>query len=94
MHAEVYVGDGVIWMHQESPDLRLASPATSGTASHCMAIDVDDVEAHYARTKAAGAEITYEPVDMPYGVREYGVRDSEGGHWSFMQPIEQEETVE
>jgi uncharacterized glyoxalase superfamily protein PhnB len=25
---------------------------------------------------------------MPYGVREYSVRDPEGGLWSFMQPIE------
>ena len=88
VHAEVYAGDGVIWMHQESPGLRLASPATSGTASHCMAIDVDDVEAHHLRTRAAGAEIAHEPMDMPYGVREYSVRDPEGGLWSFMQPLE------
>jgi len=32
VHAEVSVGDGVIWMHQESPHHRLASPATSGSA--------------------------------------------------------------
>ena len=89
-HAEVFAGDGVIWLHHESPEHRLASPATSGTASHCMAIDVDDVEAHFERTKAAGAEIAYEPTDMPYGVREYGARDHEGGLWSFMQPIETE----
>jgi DNA-binding transcriptional MerR regulator len=90
VHAEVYVGDGVIWMHQESPHHRLASPATSGTASHCMAIDVDDLESHYARTTAAGAEIAHEPMDMAYGVREYSVRDPEGGLWSFMQPTETE----
>jgi DNA-binding transcriptional MerR regulator/uncharacterized glyoxalase superfamily protein PhnB len=96
VHAEVHVGDGVIWMHQESPHHRLASPATSGSASHCMAIDVDDVEAHHRRTVAAGADITYEPTDMPYGVREYGVRDPEDGLWSFMQPLDtdQEETDE
>jgi MerR family transcriptional regulator, thiopeptide resistance regulator len=93
-HAEVFAGDGVIWLHRESPEHRLASPVTSGTASHCMAIDVDDVEAHFERTKAAGAEIAYEPTDMPYGVREYGARDNEGGLWSFMQPIEQEEETD
>jgi DNA-binding transcriptional MerR regulator/uncharacterized glyoxalase superfamily protein PhnB len=93
-HAEVFAGDGVIWLHHESPEHRLASPVTSGTASHCMAIDVDDVQAHFERTKAAGAEIAYEPTDMPYGVREYGARDHEGGLWSFMQPIEQGETDE
>lgn len=91
VHGEVYVGDGVIWMHQESPDYRLASPATSGTASHCMAVDVADVEAHHRRSVEAGAEIVYEPTDMAYGVREYAARDPEGGLWSFMQPTEGDE---
>jgi DNA-binding transcriptional MerR regulator/uncharacterized glyoxalase superfamily protein PhnB len=90
-HAEVFAGDGVIWLHRESPEHRLASPATLGAATHCMAVDVDDVEAHYERTKAASAEIAYEPTDMPYGVREYAARDHEGGLWSFMQPMEPEE---
>lgn len=88
MHAEVHVGDGVVWMHRESPEHRLASPVTSGTASHCMAVDVDDVDAHHQRVEAAGAEIEYPPTDMPYGVREYGARDSEGALWSFMQSKE------
>ncbi len=94
VHGEVYAGDGVIWLHQESPDYALASPATLGGATHCMAIDVADVEAHCERSRTAGAEIVYGPTDMPYGVREYAARDSEGGLWSFMQqiqPIEQED---
>jgi DNA-binding transcriptional MerR regulator len=94
VHAEVFVGDGMIWMHHESRQHRLASPATSGSSSHCVAIDVDDVEAHYARTVAAGAEIAYEPRTMPYGVREYGVRDPEGGLWAFMQPVEATEETD
>ncbi|WP_051247506.1 MerR family transcriptional regulator [Nocardioides halotolerans] len=94
VHAEVFVGDGRIWMHHESPRHRLASPATTGSSTHCVAIDVDDVEAHHARTAAWGAEIAYEPRDMPYGVREYGARDPEGGLWSFMQPIESAEEID
>jgi DNA-binding transcriptional MerR regulator len=91
VHGEVYAGDGVIWLHQESPDFGLASPATLGGATHCMAVDVEDVDAHCERSRAAGAEIAYEPTEMPYGVREYAARDSERGLWSFMQPIEQED---
>lgn len=87
VHGEVYAGDGVIWMHQEQPELGLASPETLGGASHCMAIDVDDIEAHWRRAAAAGAEILYEPTDMPYGVREYSARDREGGIWSFHAPL-------
>ena len=30
----------------------------------------------------------YEPVDQPYGYREYSARDSEGGVWSFMKPLD------
>lgn len=89
VHGEVFAGDGVIWMHPESVEFRLASPVSSGTASHCMAVDVDDVEAHHRRSAAAGAEIVYGPTDMPYGVREYAARDREGGLWSFMQPLEE-----
>ena len=88
VHGEVHAGDGVIWLHPESPDFRLASPATLGGASHCMAVDVDDVEEHWRRATAAGAEILYEPTDMPYGVREYSARDAEGGIWSFHGPLE------
>ena len=91
VHGEVYAGDGVIWMHREAADYRLASPARLGGAAHCMAVNVDDVDAHFARVRDAGGEIVYDPTDMPYGVREYGARDSEGGLWSFMQSMEPQE---
>ncbi|MGH3353826.1 MAG: MerR family transcriptional regulator [Nocardioides sp.] len=89
-HGEVYAGDGLIWMHRETAEFRLASPATLGAASHCIAVDVDDVEAHYARVCEAGGEIVYEPTNMAYGVREFGARDAEGGLWSFMQHLSDE----
>lgn len=88
VHGEVYAGDGVIWMHRESEDHRLVSPARLGAATHCMAVHVGDLDAHFARVRQAGADVVYEPTAMPYGVREYGVRDSEDGLWSFMEPLE------
>lgn len=48
---------------------------------------VDDVDAHYERAKAAGAEIFEELVDMPFGHRRYGCRDPQGHEWSFAMPI-------
>jgi DNA-binding transcriptional MerR regulator/uncharacterized glyoxalase superfamily protein PhnB len=89
-HAEVYAGDGVIWLHREAEEHRLASPSTLGAATHCMAVHVADLDAHFSRVRGAGGEIAYEPTEMAYGVREYGARDSEGGLWSFMQPLEEE----
>ena len=49
---------------------------------------VDDVDAHFRHAKGEGATIDYEPVDQPYGYREYSARDSEGALWSFMKPLD------
>lgn len=46
-------------------------------------VQVDDVDAHYARAKAAGAEIVRELADTSYGAREYSARDLGGHLWSF-----------
>src|SRR5215813_8408179 len=44
---------------------------------------VDDVDAHFARAKAAGAVITREPVTQDYGGRDYTAKDPEGHVWTF-----------
>ena len=66
------------------------SPASLGVSTHCMAVMVDDVDRHHERSVAAGATVVYPPKNMPYGFREYGARDLEGGLWSFMTPINPE----
>ena len=85
--AEVEAGDGVLWLHPESPDFKLLSPSTSGSRTAMMAVMVDDVDAHHDHALANGATIRYEPVDQPYGYREYGAEDCEGHLWSFMKPL-------
>lgn len=85
---ELHAGDGMVWMHPESPAFRLASPKTVGQATATMAVMVHDVDAHYAAVVERGAEIAAPPVDQPYGYREYSARDGEGGLWSFMKPLE------
>ena len=90
VHGEMHIGDGVIWLHPSSAQHQLASPASLGVTTHCMAVMVDDVDAHHARAVAAGADVVGEPRDEPYGFREYDARDLEGGLWSFMSPLEGE----
>jgi len=77
-----------VWLHPESPEFRLASPRAAGVCTALHAVMVDDVDAHFRRAKAEGAVIEYEPVDQPYGYREYSARDLEGGLWSFMKPLD------
>ncbi|MGD9932665.1 MAG: MerR family transcriptional regulator [Dehalococcoidia bacterium] len=87
-HGEIQCGDGVIWLHPESKEFGLASPRSTGAATAMMAIMVDDVDAHYEHAKERGATIRYEPVDQPYGYREYSALDAEGTLWSFMKPLD------
>jgi MerR family transcriptional regulator, thiopeptide resistance regulator len=89
VHAELYAGDGVIWLHPETDTFALASPQTLGRATATMAVMVDDVDEHHRLVKAKGGNIVYGPVDQPYGYREYSARDCEGALWSFMKELNQ-----
>ena len=88
VHGELQAGDGVVWLHPESPEYALASPRSLGAATAMVAVMVDDVDAHFRHASEHGATVVYEPVDQPYGYREYSARDSEGGLWSFMKPLD------
>lgn len=70
-HAELHLGPGIVMFGEGDP------------GSYGVYVAVPDVDAHYAQAKAAGAEITREPEDMPYGSREYSARDLDGHMWSF-----------
>ena len=88
VHAEVVAGDGLIWLHPETDEFGLASPASVGAATAMMAIMVDDVDEHHRLVAEKDADIVYEPVNQPYDYREYSVRDPEGALWSFMKPLD------
>lgn len=45
----------------------------------------DDCVGNYERLKAAGVEMTQEPVEQPYGI-DCGMRDPFGNHIRFSQP--------
>jgi len=57
-----------------------------------MMVYVDDVEAHCAQARAAGARIVSEPAITDYGEdywtdRGYECEDLEGHHWWFYQRL-------
>jgi uncharacterized glyoxalase superfamily protein PhnB len=86
IRGEVRWGDRRIWLHAVTHDRGLDTPGALGMNHGGMVVWVPDVDAHFARVKAAGAEVTSEPTDREYGQREYGVRDVEGHQWYFATP--------
>jgi uncharacterized glyoxalase superfamily protein PhnB len=83
-HAELSFGPGMIMLGTARDDaLGMKSPRDLSGVNQGIYVQVDDVDAHYERARAAGAEIVLELQDTDYGSREYTARDIEGHLWSF-----------
>jgi uncharacterized glyoxalase superfamily protein PhnB len=87
VHGEVRIGGTAIWLHRVSVEDQLGAPASVDMAGAGLVVHVSDVDVHFARARAAGARIDGEPIDQPYGQREYGARDREGHRWWFVMPL-------
>ena len=82
-HAELRIAGGLIMLGEYSQSRWIGEPLAPLGSPTGLYIVVPDPDAHYARARAAGAEIIRELVDQPYGSREYTARDPEGNRWSF-----------
>jgi uncharacterized glyoxalase superfamily protein PhnB len=51
--------------------------------SQAVYVHVADIEVHFDRAKASGAEIVCTLKDTDYGSLEYSARDPEGHLWHF-----------
>lgn len=85
-HAELTLNRGMIMLGSGKDDeysRRFMSPSDLGEAeTRSVYIVVTDVDAVYARAKAAGGKIVRELQNTDYGSREFSVRDPEGHSWS------------
>lgn len=87
-HAQLVFGNGMVMLGSADTasewGRRIAQPGDIGgleTQSPCVV--VADVDAHYARAVAAGAELVQDIADQDYGGRGYSCRDPEGHLWWF-----------
>jgi uncharacterized glyoxalase superfamily protein PhnB len=84
--AQTGLGEHIVSIGHERPSIR--SPKNAGTATQSVQIRFfEDVDAHCARARAAGATILREPQLFFFGDRSYDVADLEGHIWSFNQRI-------
>jgi uncharacterized glyoxalase superfamily protein PhnB len=83
-HAEMKLRDGLIMIGSEWADLAASTAATGGRNTQTVHVHLrEDLDAHCARARAAGAVIVREPEDEFYGDRVYIAKDPEGHVWSF-----------
>lgn len=79
--AQLHLGNAWIMVSQARSAYR--SPAELGFGTQMLSVFVDDVEAHFARSKASGAKIVEDLHQTEYGELQYGVEDPEGHRWIF-----------
>lgn len=87
-HAQLTFGNGMVMLgsadNQSARGKRMAQPdEIGGRETQACYVVAADCAAHYARAKAAGAQIVDELESKDYGGSGYSCRDPEGHLWSF-----------
>lgn len=87
-HAELMIGDAVIMMSDEYPEMDVRGPKSIGGTAVTISVYVEDVDAVFARAVEAGAEPTRQVEDQFYGDRSGQFVDPFGHRWSVASHIE------
>ncbi|MFN3524198.1 MAG: VOC family protein [Phenylobacterium sp.] len=88
VHSEMRFGDAAVMVGYEWSDEYKSPASLGGKVTQTIHISIkDDVDAHCARTRKAGAVIVAEPQDQFYGDRTYRCRDPEGHIWTVSQTV-------
>jgi uncharacterized glyoxalase superfamily protein PhnB len=88
IHSELALGDGYIMVVGPPDGYPNATSPLDLEGRHTASVHIqlaDGIEAHYARARAAGAEINRELAEQPYGDTVYTCRDPERHPWSVGQ---------
>ena len=82
---QMSIGAGAFIAAEPTPTRR--PPISGESASVSIMVRIEDVRAHCARARSAGATIVAEPADHMYGERQYSAEDLAGHHWTFTESI-------
>ena len=80
-HAEIQIGDSVIMLADEFPEMGVRSPETLGGSPVSIHLYVEDVDAVFQQAVTAGAMVKRPVADQFYGDRLGGIVDPFGHTW-------------
>jgi PhnB protein len=86
-HAELRIGDSVIFVSDEFPGMAVA-PSGSGPASSYLFLYTDNVDTVFNRAVSAGCRVDMPLDNMFWGDRYGKVTDPFGHHWGLAQHVE------
>jgi len=82
-HAEIRIGDSVIMLADEFPEMNFKSPKTLGGTAASIMLYVDDVDAVFRRAVAEGGKEVRPVTDQFYGDRSGFLEDPFGHQWAI-----------
>ncbi|HEX6127263.1 MAG TPA: VOC family protein [Pyrinomonadaceae bacterium] len=82
-HAEMKIGNAIIMMADEHPDMGAISPGTLGGTPVQLMVYVEDVDAFTEKAIAEGLEVLRPVTDQFYGDRSGQFKDPFGHIWAF-----------
>jgi PhnB protein len=80
-HAEIKIGDSIIMLADEFPDVSARSPRSIGGSPVSIMLYVEDVDRIFSQAVAAGAKVKRPVADQFYGDRTGGIEDPFGHLW-------------
>jgi PhnB protein len=87
-HAEVRIGDSIVMLSDEWPDMGKLSPKSRGGATAGLMIYLPDVDAAFARAISEGATEERPVENQFYGDRSGTVVDPFGHSWTLSTHVE------
>lgn len=88
MHAELKIGDSMVMLGDEVPQMGATAPQTVGGTPVLVFLYVKNVDEWVARAASAGATVTMPPTNMFWGDRYAKLVDPFGHQWSLATHIE------
>jgi PhnB protein len=87
-HAELMIGDSVIMIADEYPEMDVLGPRTVGGTPVTLHVYVPDVDATYERAVSAGAKALRPVANQFYGDRSGTFEDPYGHRWYIASHVE------
>jgi PhnB protein len=87
-HAEMKMGDSVIMLADEYPEMDIISPITLGNSPVGILLYVDDADATFNKAVSRGAKVNKPLADQFYGDRSGTIIDPFGHKWTIATHVE------
>ena len=83
MHAEIKIGDSIIMLGEENPQMGMLSPLSTGSTGSGIFLYVPDADDVFNRAVSAGAKPQMPMMDAFWGDRYGSITDPFGHIWSI-----------